>query len=86
MGSLSGEGDCSWRLSLINEDNPMRPLAIQTPLIESQYLKNKLNKHVYFKLECLQPSGSFKLRGIGALCQEELQRGAKALVIPPKNK
>lgn len=58
----------------------MRPLAIQTPLIESQYLKNKLNKHVYFKLECLQPPGSFKLRGIGALCQEELQRGAKAFV------
>jgi L-serine/L-threonine ammonia-lyase len=58
----------------------MLPLHIQTPLIESQYLKNKLNKHVYFKLECLQPPGSFKLRGIGALCQEELQRGAKAFV------
>ena len=58
----------------------MQPLHIQTPLIESQYLKNKLNKHVYFKLECLQPPGSFKLRGIGALCQEELQQGAKAFV------
>lgn len=58
----------------------MQPLHIQTPLIESQYLKNKLNKQVYFKLECMQPPGSFKLRGIGALCQEELQRGAKAFV------
>lgn len=58
----------------------MLPLHSQTPLIESQYLKNKLNKHIYFKLECLQPPGSFKLRGIGALCQEELQRGAKAFV------
>lgn len=58
----------------------MQPLHIQTPLIESQYLKNKLNKQVYFKLECLQPPGSFKLRGIGALCQEELQSGAKAFV------
>lgn len=58
----------------------MLPLHIQTPLIESHYLKNKLNKRVYFKLECMQPSGSFKLRGIGALCQEELQRGAKAFV------
>ncbi|WP_287007908.1 pyridoxal-phosphate dependent enzyme [Legionella sp.] len=28
----------------------------------------------------MQPPGSFKLRGIGALCQEELQRGAKAFV------
>lgn len=28
----------------------------------------------------MQPPGSFKLRGIGTLCQEELQRGAKAFV------
>ncbi|KTD51864.1 cysteine synthase [Legionella quinlivanii] len=58
----------------------MQFLHTQTPLIESQYLKNKLNKQVYFKLECLHPPGSFKLRGIGALCQEELQRGAKTFV------
>lgn len=58
----------------------MQPLHIQTPLIESQCLKNKLNKQIYFKLECMQPPGSFKLRGIGALCQEELQQGAKAFV------
>ncbi|KTC68178.1 Phenylserine dehydratase [Legionella birminghamensis] len=58
----------------------MQPLHIQTPLIESQLLKNKFNKRVYFKLECLQPPGSFKLRGIGLLCQQELQRGAKAFV------
>jgi L-serine/L-threonine ammonia-lyase len=58
----------------------MQSLHIQTPLIESNYLKNKLNKQIYYKLECLQPPGSFKLRGIGALCQEELQQGAKAFV------
>lgn len=58
----------------------MRALHIQTPLIESQYLKNKFKKNIYFKLECLQPSGSFKLRGIGALCQHELSQGANAFV------
>jgi len=58
----------------------MQTLHIQTPLIESQYLKNKFNKRVYFKMECMQPPGSFKLRGIGTLCQEELQRGAKAFI------
>ncbi len=58
----------------------MQPLPIQTPLIKSQYLKNKLTKQIHFKLECTQPSGSFKLRGIGRLCQEELQQGAKAFV------
>lgn len=58
----------------------MQPLHINTPLLESQYLKNKLNKRVYFKLELLQPSGSFKLRGIGALCQHEWQLGVKHFV------
>lgn len=58
----------------------MQPLHIKTPLLQSQYLKNKLNKQVYFKLELLQPPGSFKLRGIGALCQHELQRGVKHFV------
>jgi L-serine/L-threonine ammonia-lyase len=35
---------------------------------------------VHFKLELLQPTGSFKLRGIGALCQQEWQRGIKHFV------
>lgn len=58
----------------------MQPLHIKTPLLQSQYLKNKLNKDVYFKLELLQPPGSFKLRGIGALCQHEWQRGVRRFV------
>ncbi len=58
----------------------MVPLHITTPLIESYNLANKIHKRVYFKLECLQPSGSFKLRGISALCQEELQQGKSCFV------
>jgi L-serine/L-threonine ammonia-lyase len=64
----------------MNKDNLMQPLHIKTPLLQSQHLKNKLNKQVYFKLELLQPPGSFKLRGIGALCQHEWQRGVKHFV------
>jgi L-serine/L-threonine ammonia-lyase len=58
----------------------MQPLHIKTPFLQSQSLKNKLDKEVYFKLELLQPSGSFKLRGIGALCQYEWQRGSRRFV------
>ncbi|KTD23458.1 L-threonine dehydratase biosynthetic IlvA [Legionella lansingensis] len=47
----------------------------QTPLIYSQYLKNKMGKDVYFKVEALQPTGSFKIRGIGKLCQHYTQQG-----------
>lgn len=58
----------------------LKPLHIKTPLIQSQYLKNKLGKQVFFKLELLQPPGSFKLRGIGQLCQHEWQRGVRKFV------
>lgn len=58
----------------------MKPLHIQTPVIQSQYLKNKLGKEIYFKLELLQPPGSFKLRGIGKLCQQEWKRGVQSFV------
>lgn len=58
----------------------MKPLHIQTPLLMSQLLKNQFNIDVYFKMECLQPSGSFKLRGISALCQEEQKKGVSSFV------
>jgi threonine dehydratase len=35
---------------------------------------------VLLKLECLQPSGSFKIRGIGATCQKASADGATRLV------
>lgn len=53
------------------------PLHIHTPVIYSQYLENKLGKSVYFKLESLQPTGSFKIRGIGRLCQYYAEKGIK---------
>lgn len=58
----------------------MQPLHITTPLIQSQYLQNTLGKQVFFKLESLQPPGSFKLRGIGKLCQQEWQKGVRSFV------
>ncbi len=58
----------------------MKPLHIQTPLLESQKLYRRLGKKIYFKLESLQPSGSFKLRGIGHLCQHEYAKGVRSFV------
>lgn len=58
----------------------MQPLHIKTPLIKSQTLKKMYEQDVSFKLESLQPSGSFKLRGIGQLCQQELAKGAQSFV------
>lgn len=58
----------------------MKPLHIETPLIESGALSAHLGKPVWLKLDALQPSGSFKIRGIGLACQTYQQRGAKRFI------
>ena len=55
-------------------------LYIETPLIESRPLERKVNGKVWLKLEALQPSGSFKLRGIGNACQKYQTQGARHFI------
>lgn len=35
-----------------------------TPLIHSDYINSKLNNRIYFKIESLQKTGAFKIRGV----------------------
>ena len=56
------------------------PLHIQTPLVISQALTACCQRTVSLKLEALQPSGSFKIRGIGAACTAYLRRGAQRFI------
>ena len=56
------------------------PLHDITPLIRSAPLSNKLNCDVFFKMDCAQPPGSFKLRGIGATVNEAVENGADGVV------
>ncbi|HZI12919.1 MAG TPA: pyridoxal-phosphate dependent enzyme [Myxococcus sp.] len=60
----------------------MRPLHITTPLLPHDALSAALGKSVFLKLESLQPSGSFKLRGIGRMCQRAVEAGARRLICP----
>lgn len=52
---------------------------IETPIVESIYLSNRLNSNIYLKLENLQRTGSFKIRGatnkIYYLTEEEKEKG-----------
>nr|XP_015825944.2 serine dehydratase-like [Nothobranchius furzeri]XP_015825945.2 serine dehydratase-like [Nothobranchius furzeri] len=43
---------------------------LNTPLLESVSMSKLLGTTVYMKMENSQPSGSFKIRGIGHLCQQ----------------
>ena len=58
----------------------MKPLHHQTPLWESRPLGARLGARVWLKLEAFQPTGSFKIRGVGHACQSALSDGARALV------
>jgi L-serine/L-threonine ammonia-lyase len=60
----------------------MSPLHIATPLLAHRPLSAMLGKPVMLKMENLQPSGSFKLRGIGEMCQRAVAQGARHLVCP----
>lgn len=60
----------------------MTPLHIETPLIHHAPLSAAQGRDVLLKMESLQPSGSFKLRGIGLMCQRAVSRGANHLVCP----
>lgn len=58
----------------------MKSLHIQTPLIHSETLSQIHGKSVYLKLENTQPTGSFKLRGLGHYCMVKAQQGTSHFV------
>ncbi len=58
----------------------MAHLHIETPLFESRPLTLRSGKEIWLKFESMQPTGSFKIRGIGHACQEYVRQGAKRFV------
>ena len=46
-----------------NAHNHIESLVTKTPLISNDYINKKLNSKIFFKLENLQTTGSFKYRG-----------------------
>lgn len=55
-------------------------LHLQTPVFEDVEINTRLDKRIFLKMDCFQPIGSFKIRGIGLLCQEAVQAGVTHLV------
>lgn len=66
--------------AMINNDGNLTQLHIETPLIKSEPLSKHCKSKVYLKLESLQPSSSFKIRGIGYLCQDLKKKGYKHFI------
>lgn len=55
-------------------------LHFETPLVESRPLSVLAERSVWLKLDALQPSGSFKIRGIGHACAVYQNQGARRFV------
>ena len=55
-------------------------LHLVTPVLESAPLARASGVPTRVKVESLQPSGSFKIRGIGRACEEAKAAGARSLV------
>lgn len=58
----------------------MKALHIITPVFEALALNRQLNKAIFLKMEAFQPTGSFKIRGLGKLCQDYASKGYKHFV------
>lgn len=58
----------------------MMSLHVRTPTYCSSALSRASGRKVWLKLDSLQPTGSFKLRGIGLVCQHHARNGAKRFV------
>jgi L-serine/L-threonine ammonia-lyase len=55
-------------------------LHATTPVLDSVPLARALGARVWLKLESLQPTGSFKIRGIGRACEKAVRAGARRFV------
>lgn len=53
----------------------------ETPLFLAHRLSEEQGRSIYFKMDCYQPTGSFKIRGIGQRCQEAKAAGYSHFVI-----
>ncbi|NWY57691.1 SDSL protein, partial [Chionis minor] len=57
-----------------------KPFHIISPVLESLPLSKAAGTKVFMKLENVQPTGSFKIRGIGHLCQQAAKKGCRHFV------
>lgn len=61
---------------IYHEGDCMKLLHINTPLLESSAMSKKTGRQIFLKMEASQPTGSFKICGIGHLCSELAKNGA----------
>ncbi len=65
----------------VSDETPVVTLLEgNTPLIEAQYISGQLGAHVFLKFEGLNPTGSFKDRGMTLALSKAVEGGARAVM------
>ncbi len=57
-------------------------LHIDTPLLKTDRSYGRVGLPLLLKMDALQPSGSFKLRGVGHACTRAFEAGATRIICP----
>lgn len=60
--------------NILEASRRVRPFIQDTPILQSRFLNEKLEQSIFFKCECLQTTGSFKLRGATNLVLNNTKR------------
>lgn len=55
-------------------------MHINTPLLVTDPSFSAAGRPLFLKMDALQPSGSFKMRGIGHFCRDAVEKGATGIV------
>ena len=72
--------------TMVKDGAVMRPIHVRTPLLRREVAwkgpgeNGQGLRDVWLKMDAMQPSGSFKLRGVGRCVQMAKQRGAQSVV------
>ena len=62
---MAGEGERQ-----VSTEALEQPMHVVTPLLKSKRLSDQVGFSTWLKLENVQTSGSFKVRGLGLFCQK----------------
>lgn len=68
-------------MSINKQQAPVKQCHIRTPLVLSATLSKLSGHNVYLKLDNLQPSGSFKIRGVGTSVQSAYEKHGSSVHI-----
>ena len=57
-----------------------KTIYLETPLLKSTTVKKNQSNTIFYKMESAQPSGSFKIRGMEALCRFHFTNGKRNFI------